>query len=170
MDDIGLARSDIEDALTTDRRGARSQRIEVITRGERRRVWELEQKREIVLASLQPGTRPSDVARLHGISSGQLYTWRRQLLEGQLGDAPRPVPSFARVEIAANPTETDQLGVASSGADGKALAARDRLPAAPRSGTGGRIEIILPDGVCVRVDAQVEGRALQHVLAALARR
>jgi len=31
------------------------QRIEVITRGERRRRWSIEEKREIVAASLQPG-------------------------------------------------------------------------------------------------------------------
>ena len=47
---------------TTGRRSARSRRIEVITRGERRRVLDVEQKRDIVLASLQPGARPADVA------------------------------------------------------------------------------------------------------------
>jgi transposase len=143
---------DIEDAPTTDHR---SQRIEVITRGERRRVWELEQKREIVLASLEPGARPSDVARFHDISTGQLYTWRRQMMGGQLGNVPRPIPSFARVEIAATPTEANQVGVASSDAESKILAGPDRFPAAPRSETGGQIEIVLPDGVYVLVESPV---------------
>jgi transposase len=58
----------------------------VITRGERRRAWAMEQKREIVLESLQPDVRPADVARRHSINTGLLYTWRRQMLEGQLGD------------------------------------------------------------------------------------
>jgi hypothetical protein len=40
--------SDAKDARTTDRMSVRSQRIEVITRGERRRRWSVEQKREIV--------------------------------------------------------------------------------------------------------------------------
>jgi transposase len=167
MDDIGLPFRGAQDALTTDRRSARSQRIEVITRGERRRVWDLEQKRDIVLASLQPGARSSDVARHHCISTGQLYTWRRKMLEGQLGDAPRPVPSFTRVEIAADPAEADHPGVARSGPDSESLAARDNSPPASASGYGGLIEIILRDGVCVRVDAQVDACALRHVLAAL---
>ena len=56
-----------------------AQRIEVITRGERRRRWSIEEKREIVAASLQPGVRPSEIIHRHGITSGQLYAWRQQL-------------------------------------------------------------------------------------------
>ena len=62
-----------EDALTTSRKGVRMPRVEVITRGERRRVWSLEQKREIVAESLGPDLTPTEVARKHGISSGLLY-------------------------------------------------------------------------------------------------
>ena len=36
---------------------ARTQRIELITRGERRRRWSIEEKREIVAESLRPGLR-----------------------------------------------------------------------------------------------------------------
>jgi transposase-like protein len=57
---------------------ARTQRIEVITRGERRRR-PIEEKREIVAESLRPGIRPSEVIRKCGSSSGQLYAWRQQL-------------------------------------------------------------------------------------------
>jgi len=46
MDAMVLTETDVEDALTTDRKSTRSQRIEVITRGERRRSWSLDQKRE----------------------------------------------------------------------------------------------------------------------------
>jgi transposase len=59
-------------------------RVEVITRGERRRVWRLEQKREIVAESLGPDLTPTEVARKHGISSGLLYGWRQKLLSGQV--------------------------------------------------------------------------------------
>ena len=51
----------------------RMQRIEVITRGKRRRRWPIEEKREIIAESLRPGIRPSEVIRKYGISSGQLY-------------------------------------------------------------------------------------------------
>jgi len=40
---------------------APTQRIEVITRGERRRRWSIEEKREIVAESLGAGVRPSEV-------------------------------------------------------------------------------------------------------------
>ena len=50
---------------------ARSQRIEVITRGERRRRWSVEQKREIATESLEPGLSPITMARRHGINTGQ---------------------------------------------------------------------------------------------------
>ena len=63
----------------TTRTSTRTQRVEVITRGERRRRWSIEEKREIVAESLQPGIGPSEIILKHGISSGQLYTWRQQL-------------------------------------------------------------------------------------------
>ncbi|WP_408886851.1 transposase [Lichenicola cladoniae] len=59
--------------------------MEVIVRGERRRNWTTEQKCQIVAESLQPGLTPSDVARRHGIGTGLLYTWRRQMLTGATG-------------------------------------------------------------------------------------
>ena len=61
-----------EDAHTIGRKGARMPLVEVITRGERRRSWTPEQKREIAAESLEPGTSPIMVARKHGISIGQL--------------------------------------------------------------------------------------------------
>ena len=63
-----------EDAVTIDRRSARGRRVEVITRGERRRSWSAEQKREIVAESLAGELTPTEVARKHGIGSGLLYT------------------------------------------------------------------------------------------------
>jgi transposase len=148
----------------------------VITRDERRRAWAPERKREIVLESLQPDMRPADVARRHGINTGLLYTWRRQMLEGQLGDPPRRLPSFARVDIAVAEAATDLVprdpGPRSQEAGDPARGPM-AVPcvAAPMAPTrGGVIEIVLPTGVTVRVDAQVDGPALRRVLAALAER
>ena len=42
------------------------------------RKWMLEQKREIVAESFGPELTATEVARKHGISSGQRYTWRQQ--------------------------------------------------------------------------------------------
>jgi len=147
--------AEVESAHTTDRMSARNQRIELITRGERRRRWSVEQKREIAAESLEAGISPITVARRYGISSGLLYTWRRHLLEGSLGATRQTVAKFARVEVMAVPT--DRAPVA------QPAAADEHRP-------DGIIEIALPDGVSVRVDAQVDSGALRRVLAALARR
>lgn len=57
---------------------ARPQRIEVITRGERRRRWSEEKKQAIVEESLVPHASIIAIARKHGIGTGQLYNWRHQ--------------------------------------------------------------------------------------------
>ena len=78
---------------------APTQRIEVITRGERRRRWSIEEKREIVAESLGTGIRPSEVIHKYGITSGQLYAWRQQLTRRVDGQSARPPASFARVDV-----------------------------------------------------------------------
>ena len=128
-------------------------------RGERRRRWSVEQKREIAAESLEPGISPITVARRYGVSSGLLYTWRRHLLEGSLGVTRQPVAKFARVEVMAMPADP---------APAAPPAAHPAL--GPMNHRDGLIEIALPGGVSVRVDAQVDSGALRRVLAALARR
>src|SRR3954451_14570846 len=84
---------------TTGRKSAPITRVEVITGGERRRAWTLEQKREIVAESLGPELSATEVARKHGIRTGQLYTWRQQLLAGPNAVITRIEPRFAEVEL-----------------------------------------------------------------------
>jgi len=69
-----------ESAHTTSRTSARNPRVEIITRGERRRSWRADQKSQIVAESLGLELTPTEVARKHGISTGQLYTWRQRRL------------------------------------------------------------------------------------------
>lgn len=145
-----------EDAHTIDRRSARAAPIEVITRGERRRVWTAEQKREIVAESLGPDLTPTEVARKHAISSGLLYTWRQQVLGDQLGLVTRSAPSFAQVETTLVPRQVDTPA-------SKLLEPVSTAALRPE----GLIEIVLPGGVSVRVDAQVDARALRRVLGVL---
>jgi len=151
--------AEVESAHTTDRMSALNQRIELITRGERRRRWSVEQKREIAAESLEAGISPITVARRYGISSGLLYTWRRHLLEGSLGVPRQPQAKFARVEVMAVPADP-----------APALPPVAPAAAAPSGPMNGMIEIALPGGVSVRVDAQVDSGALRRVLAALTRR
>ncbi len=132
----------------------------MITRGERRRVWTDTQKHDIVLESLVPGGSPIAVARRHGIGTGLLYTWRRQLVEGQLKALLPVAPSF--VPVATLPG--DQAAAAGPPSP------RAASPATAIGGAPGWIEIMLPDGVTVRVGAAVDEAALRRVLAALGRR
>jgi transposase len=116
--------------------------MDLIPRGERRRRWTTEQKQTIAAQSLAPGASPTNVARLHGISTGQLYTWRHALKAAQPGAM---IGRFARVELAPQPV------------------APPEVPPRPP----GLIEITLSDGTTVRVDAGIDPRALRRVLAAL---
>jgi transposase len=158
-----------EDAPMSDHRSTRRQRIEVITRGERRRSWTPEQKRQIAAESLEPGTSPITVARKHGISTGQLYTWRQQLLRSSIGTAANASPSFVRVDVvpmlgrreSAIPTPPEPATAATP---------VEPAPVTPPGQPDGRIEIMLSGGVSVRVDAKVDGPALRRVLAVLERR
>jgi transposase len=123
----------------------RTQRIEVITRGERRRRWSAEEKQAIVAESLEPNVSISVIARKHGIGTGQLYGWRHQLLVNHPGEA----AGFARVELSNEPR-------------------RLTGPLTARTvASSGLIEIVLPNGATVRVDAQVDTHALCRVLTAL---
>jgi transposase len=141
--------SAITSAHTSSHKSAPMSRMDLIPRGERRRRWTVEQKQTIAAESMAPGASPTDVARRHGIGTGQLYHWRRALMAAQ----PRAVGRFARVELA------PQLATTSAPTPGLAGGATSR--------TAGLIEIMLPDGTTVRVDAQIDPRALRRVLAAL---
>jgi transposase len=148
-----------QSAHTSNRKSTRRATVEIITRGERRRRWTLEQKREILVESYGGELTPTEVARKHVISSGQLYTWRREILGMRSAVVTRAVPRFAEVEI-----------------DGSAPPSPSPAPAPDTTGRQpscdpvGRMEIVLSDGVAIRVDAQVDGGALRRVLVALGRR
>ena len=157
-----------EDAPTSDHKRARRQRIEVITRSEPRRRWTIEQKRDIALESLEPGTSPTTVARKHGISSGLLYTWRQQLLRDAVGAAGDRKPSFVRVDVVSAPS-CPEMATPTAPALSPPAPPPERLTAPSPAQPDGRIEITLSRGVSVRVDAKVDGAALRRVLAALDR-
>ena len=149
---------DAESAHTIGRKSARGPRVEVMG-AERRRSWSAEQKREIVGESLGPGLTPTEVARKHGISTGQLYTWRRQMVTVPGAIVSRRGPRFTAVEV--SPPSPAPTAPALASPPAPEMAERTAgLPA-------GLIEILLPDGVSLRVDAQVDGRALRCVLRAL---
>src|SRR5665213_3676748 len=149
-----------ESTHTTNRMSARNPRMEIIMRGERRRSWTADQKSQIVAESLGPELTPTEVARKHGISTGQLYTWRQQRLSVQTALVTRAAPRFAEVELAPAPPSA-------KAADPKPLDAPSQFSASAPSRPEGLIEIVLPGGVVVRLDAHVDLGALRRVLDAL---
>lgn len=123
-------------------------------RADRRRRWSPERKREIAAESLEAGCRPAEVALRHGISTGQLYTWRREMLGLQRAVTRSEAPHFTPVELTPDPP-------------GPAEAASGPEMQTPPVRPAGLIEIVLPSGVSVRVDAEVDARALRRVLGVL---
>jgi transposase len=91
------------------------------------------------------------VARAYGICSGLISTWRRALLAAQPSSA-GAVAQFARVQIA-RPQQAAPL--------------LDPPRPDPQPRPTSLIEIVLPDGTAVRVDAQIDPRALRRVLTTL---
>jgi transposase len=130
---------------------AREVRGEVLTGPERRRRWSVEEKLRILAQSVAPGSSVMLVCRMHAISSGQLYTWRRQFRTGEL-------TGFAPVTLA---PPVGQLAAPSPPADPVPT-----LPEADRP-TGGMIEVELPSGVKLRITGAVDETALRRVLSAL---
>jgi len=156
----------LRSARTSAHRSTRTQRVEVITR-EARRNWRPEEKREIVLASLAPGVMASAICRQHGIGSGQLSVWRQQLREGKLGHPSLPVLNFAEAVVRETPTlpsPDDPVPVHRESC--VPVPRHRRQPRGPLR-DGELIEIALPNGMVVRVGADVDQAALARVRAAL---
>ena len=88
------------DARTTDRTSARRLGTELSTCGKRRR-WTAEQKHKIVAEGMEPDASAAMVAGRHGISTGQFYAWRQQLLlRGAFGAGADTMPSLAGIDAA----------------------------------------------------------------------
>jgi transposase len=144
----------------------RTQRIEVITRGERRRRWPIEEKREIVAESLRPGSRPSEVIRKYGISSGQLYAWRQQLTRRLGGEVSGLSANFASVDVVVA-QQQEKVGQMTEVAATAVARPPVAVPVIASPRAEGLIEIMLANGASLRVDAHVDARALRRVLGAL---
>ena len=149
------AETEATSVLVSARKSTRSEVVEVVTRGERRRTWSDEQKRLIVLEAMQPGALATEVARRWGIGTGLIYTWRRQMRQGELGAM--PVPAFALVTVAPAPAM----------AEPEPPALTPEVPAEASAHDFGRIEVALPCGATVRVGRDVDEAALRRVLSAV---
>ncbi len=53
-------------------------RIEVITGSEKRRRWTDDEKARVIEETLRPDAVVSEIARRHGLTPQQVFTWRRE--------------------------------------------------------------------------------------------
>jgi transposase len=136
---------------------ARGEVVEVVTRGERRRIWSDEQKRLIVAEAMQPGAMVAEVARRWGIGTGLIYTWRRQMREGELGAVLAPAIGFAQVAVTPSPAMVEAAPPAPL----------PEVTAEAGDRCAGQIEVALPCGATVRVGRDVDEAALRRVLSAV---
>ncbi|WP_244491900.1 transposase [Methylobacterium sp. Leaf361] len=79
-------------------------RLELFTGAGRRRTWSDEEKAAIVAESDEPGTSISAVARRHGLSASQLFTWRRLMRQAGRHDGEHPL-QFVPAVMSAGPQE-----------------------------------------------------------------
>ena len=131
--------------------------IEIVARVERRRKWSAEEKAALVAEIAAEGGKVSLVARRHRIAESLLYNWRA---------------AWKAAASAAGSTEFVPLGVVRHADETGAAMLRSpepaRLPPAAANDTrSGTIDIALPDGSRVGVDAFVNEQALARVLRAM---
>lgn len=138
-------------------------RVEVITRVERRRRWTDAEKAAVLAETDAPGTNVAAVARKHGIARSVVYNWR----SARRAQAIAAIPG-------AGPIEFIPLGVVGGSSEDQpaespvlASAAARNAGDGPSADRGGMIEVELANGVRLRVDGQVNERALYRVLRAL---
>jgi transposase len=121
---------------------------EVLPGVSKRRSWSTEEKLRILAEAAAAGSSVKLACRGHGVSSGQFYTWRKQLRTGEL-------TGFVPVSVAAEPPSLPA-----------AVPVRDELPPAPAAAPG-LVEVELPSGVKLRISGEVEAVALRRILSAL---
>jgi transposase len=126
-------------------------RLEVITGTGRRRRFSEDDKARFIEETLVPGAVVSEVARRHGLTPQQLFTWRRQAREhavaGDDGGKPRFVPAVVD-------------------APAPERAARQRKRTRQVDCKLGLIELEI-DGVSVRVGRGADAKTVAAVIRAL---
>jgi transposase len=127
---------------------------QVLTDPERRRRWSYDEKLRLLAEAEQPGNSPSLVCQRHRLPSSLFYTWRKQYRSGEL-------TGFAPVAIVAETPAKNPAPLLPRSAPATAPAKLER------SSADSMIEATLPDGLRLRIPADVNGTHLAMVIAAL---
>src|ERR1700691_2476641 len=140
--------------------------------GERRRTRSLDERKRIVVEALAPGASVAAVARRHGLNAHLVFKWMRRSRGGWGDGGGEPANEKPVVVVppeggapAFIPVKLLELDAASAPPryDVAAKPARQTRRGARR----GAMEISLPNGAKVSLDAEVDAEALRRVLSAL---
>jgi transposase len=132
---------------------------EIVSRVERRRKWSAEEKAALLAEVEAEGGRVAVVARRHQISDSLLYNWR---------SAWRAAAAAARAPAAMEFVPLGVIGPVEDGVPTRATIPEPPVLPAPRGDDRvGLIEIDLPTGTRLRVDAFVNEKALSRVFRAM---
>jgi transposase len=139
--------------------------------GERRRTRSLDERKRIVEEALAPGASVAAVARRHELNANLVFKWIRRSREGWLDrrlpakEEPGAVAASEGIGPTLVPVKLLELGAAPASPSTKVGA----KPAQQlrRSARRGIMEISLPNGAKVSLDADVDAEALRRVLTAL---
>jgi transposase len=126
-----------------------------VGRVEPRRKWSAQEKAALLAEVEAAGGKVKIVARRHRISSSLLYNWRAARKA-----AATAMPAFIPLGV---------LGGSSSSSSATAMPSEPQSPRPIRANdsSAGGIEIVLPNGARVSVDAFVNEKALSRVLRAM---
>lgn len=135
--------------------------VELLTNPRSRRTWTLEQRQQIVIDALRSGLSIERFARRSGLTPSVVYRWKQELavrvrhghdlLQHYPLQQPAAAPMFASVHVAPAPSEPAHRAPVSA----MDASAHDV------------IEVILTNGRRVRLNAQMNAKALHDLLAVL---
>lgn len=126
------------------------ERVEIVTRGERRRSYAPEMKARLLLETAGPGARVLEVAQRHGISPSLLHRWRREAEGRPERRMARQASSFVPLLVETSPA----IGV-------------QKVADPAGSGTDASIEVVLRNGRVLRVSGRVDAVAVARLATAL---
>jgi transposase len=137
--------------------------VEIIGRVERRRRWTAQEKAALLAEVEAEGGKVTVVARRHRISESVLYNWRAAWkAAAAMMQAPVAAP-FIPLGVFGGPSHRDTAMLAPPQSPEPE---QSRPMRGSDAGVGG-IEIVLPNGARVSVDASVNEKALSRVLRAM---
>jgi transposase len=137
--------------------------IEIIARVDRRRKWTAKEKTALLAEVEAEGGNVMVVAKRHRISGSVLYNWRAALKAGAM-HVPAAAP-FIPLGVFGGLSHRDTAMLARP--ESEQPEAEAPRPIRGSDGGAGGIEIVLPNGARVSVDAFVNEKALSRVLRAM---